>query len=195
MSREERSRAFDDLQHRRVSVLVCTTLIEDGPSVPNCNVVVVEHADHVDMVRLHRLRGHVGRGPFHGHCLLLVSNTPATGADQALARLLGESPRLEISDEDLNTARGPRVDPAVLMIEPPALTWAELPRDRTLLLEARLAAFRLLREDNTLRAHGGLRRMIQDRWPELLGDAERTGPAAAGDASKGRRKRRRKRRR
>ena len=58
-----------------------------------------------------------------------------------------------------------------------------------------LAAFRLLREDNTLRDHGGLRRMIQDRWPELLGDAERTGPAAAGDASKGRRKRRRKRRR
>lgn len=193
MSREERARVFDDFQHHRVDVLLCTTMIEDGPPVPTCTLVVVEHADAYDLIRLHRLRGHVATGKRPGQCLLVLSDSPSPHGERRVHRLASEAARLELSDDDLGAPGGPRVTAAAAAIEAPSLAWAEFPRDRTLLLEARVEAIRLLREDNTLRNHPGLRRMISDRWPELLGEAP---PAQANaDTMRGRRRKRRRRRR
>lgn len=192
MSREERARVFDDFQHRRFDVLVTTTLIEDGPAVPNCTLVVLEHAEHFDLIRLHRLRGHVGHGPRQGHCLLVLSDAPSPDGLQRLARVSGDSIRLELTDEDLGVPGGPKVSAAAAAMEPPVLAWAELPRDRDLLLEARTEALGLLREDSGLRAHPALRKLIQERWPELVGEPERP---VSQESARGKRRKRRKRRR
>ena len=196
MSREERTRVFDDFQHRRVDVLVCTTYIEDSPSVANATVMVVEYADLHDLVRLHRLRGHVGQGWASGVCHYILSDSPAEGDIQRVNTVTSERDGFRLAEIDLEVRGheallGDRAD------EMPEMRWAEPARDRHLLLRARTEAFRLLQRDPGLRRSKALARAVHHRWGDWLDrvlpvpDQKRLG---ATDSKKGRRRRRRRRR-
>jgi ATP-dependent DNA helicase RecG len=196
MSREERTRVFDDFQHRRVDVLVCTTYIEDSPSVANATVMVVEYADLHDLVRLHRLRGHVGQGWASGVCHYILSDSPAEGDIQRVNTVTSERDGFRLAEIDLEVRGheallGDRAD------EMPEMRWAEPTRDRHLLLRARTEAFRLLQRDPGLRRSKALARAVHHRWGDWLDrvlpvpDQKRLG---ATDSKKGRRRRRRRRR-
>lgn len=195
MNRDERGRVFEDFRHRRIDVLIVTTPIEDGPPVPACGAVVVEHADRSDLIRLHRLRGHVGHGQTPGHCFFVLSDNPTPEGLRVVERAAAESARLELSDEDLNAPGGPRTSAALRNLEPPALAWAEMPRDREILLNTRALAHQILREDNALRRYPAFRRLISERWPGLLAEPERGQPHADAGAGAARKRRRRRRRR
>ncbi len=61
MGEEELSEVWRRLLEQEIDVLVCTTIIETGVDVSNCNTLIIENADHMGLSQLHQLRGRVGR--------------------------------------------------------------------------------------------------------------------------------------
>jgi len=61
VSEEKLSRVWRQLVEHEVDILVCTTIIETGVDVPNCNTLIIEDADRMGLAQLYQLRGRVGR--------------------------------------------------------------------------------------------------------------------------------------
>lgn len=61
MSEQELSQVWKSLMDHEIDILVCTTLIETGVDVKNCNTLIIENADHMGLSQLYQLRGRVGR--------------------------------------------------------------------------------------------------------------------------------------
>ena len=200
MSREDRLRVFEDFQHRRIDVLVATTHIEEAPLVSNATVVVVEHADHHELARLHRLRGHVGQGMEVGQCLMVMSENPNSDAQQRLTRLGGERDGFKIAEMDLKE-RGWDALLGEGAEEAPVFHWVDPVLDHQKLLMARDEAFRLVKQDPGMRRHREMVDAVVSRWGEWLGDdfvaarADTQGSTGRGKdrQQKGRRRRRRRR--
>ena len=197
MTRDERSRVFDDFQHRRVDVLVCTTYIEDAPGVANAGVMVVEYADLHDLVRLHRLRGHVGQGWRPGACHFILSDDPTKEDADRVRIVVKEQDGFRLAEHDLElrgreALLGDRAD------EMPQTRWARPTKDRPLLLRARTAAFRQLRQDPGLRRTRALARAVGHRWGDWLDlvfpIAQGAEPLPAAEPRQRRRRRRRRKR-
>jgi len=61
ISEDELSLVWEQLLNHDIDVLVCTTIIETGVDVPNCNTLIIEDADRMGLSQLHQIRGRVGR--------------------------------------------------------------------------------------------------------------------------------------
>lgn len=61
MGEGEMSKVWARLCEQEANVLVCTTIIETGVDVPNCNTLIIEDADRFGLSQLHQIRGRVGR--------------------------------------------------------------------------------------------------------------------------------------
>ena len=72
MPKRELERVMTDFYHRRVNVLVCTTIVENGLDIPNANTIVIERADRFGLAQLHQLRGRVGRSHRQAYAYLLT---------------------------------------------------------------------------------------------------------------------------
>ena len=61
MNEAELSDIWRKLMEHQIDVLVCTTIIETGVDVKNCNTLIIEDADYMGLSQLYQLRGRVGR--------------------------------------------------------------------------------------------------------------------------------------
>ena len=52
MNEEQLSAVWRQLLDYEVDILVCTTIIETGVDVPNCNTLIIENADHMGLSQL-----------------------------------------------------------------------------------------------------------------------------------------------
>jgi len=58
--------------NRRLDVLVCTSIIENGVDIPTVNTMFIDQADRFGLADLHQLRGRIGRYKHRAYCYLLL---------------------------------------------------------------------------------------------------------------------------
>lgn len=86
MKKTELEQVMSDFYHRRLNVLVCTTIIETGLDIPNANTIIIERADKFGLAQLHQLRGRVGRSHRQAYAYLLTPEPRSLSGD-AVKRL------------------------------------------------------------------------------------------------------------
>lgn len=69
---------MSDFYHRRINVLVCTTIIETGIDIPTANTIIIDRADKFGLAQLHQLRGRVGRSHHQAYAFCLLPNAKIT---------------------------------------------------------------------------------------------------------------------
>ncbi|MBT6380216.1 MAG: transcription-repair coupling factor, partial [Opitutales bacterium] len=72
MDEKQLERVMVDFIDGRYQVLVCTTIIESGLDIPNCNTIIIEGADRFGLGQLYQIRGRVGRFKRQAYAYLLI---------------------------------------------------------------------------------------------------------------------------
>lgn len=72
MEEGDLEKIMTDFVAGRYDVLVCTTIIESGLDIPNCNTIIIEGADRFGLGQLYQLRGRVGRFNKQAYAYLLL---------------------------------------------------------------------------------------------------------------------------
>ena len=111
MGEGELERMMTDFVAGKFQVLVCTTIIESGLDIPNCNTIIIEGADRFGLSQLYQLRGRVGRFKHQAYAYLLL-HRHARVLDLARQRLtairthnqLGAGFRIAMRDLELRGA-------------------------------------------------------------------------------------------
>jgi ATP-dependent DNA helicase RecG len=151
MHSREKAAAMERFVSGETDVLVATTVIEVGIDVPNATVMVIEAAERFGLSQLHQLRGRVGRGE-HASACLLFSDAGSDGSSNArIEAICAHSDGFRLAEVDLSL-RGEGEILGTRQHGLPRFHAAELPEDTPLLLDAREALVKLLREHGSLDA-------------------------------------------
>ena len=86
MAESELEQVMVDFISGKYDLLLCTTIIESGLDIPNCNTIIIEEADKFGLSQLYQLRGRVGRFTKQAYAYLLV-NPSLPIKDKAKKRL------------------------------------------------------------------------------------------------------------
>lgn len=111
MDEQDLERVMTEFIDGRYHVLVCTTIIENGLDIPNCNTILIEGADRFGLSQLYQLRGRVGRFKRQAYAYLLL-HRHGNLVEQARKRLtalrqhnqLGAGFRIAMRDLELRGA-------------------------------------------------------------------------------------------
>jgi len=72
MKETELEKIILDFYHNKFSVLVCTSIIENGIDIANTNTIIVNRADLFGLSSLYQLKGRVGRSHQRAYCYYLL---------------------------------------------------------------------------------------------------------------------------
>lgn len=97
---DEKAEVLRQFYAGEMDVLVSTTVIEVGVSVPNATVMIIENAERFGLSQLHQLRGRVGRGSAESWCFLLAED------NERLRTLCSTNDGFVVAQKDLEL-RGP----------------------------------------------------------------------------------------
>jgi len=154
-------------KRKDVDVLVATTVIEVGVDVPNASLMIIENAERMGLSQLHQLRGRVGRGREHSHCVLMYKPPLGQLAHSRLAVMRESNDGFYVAQRDLEL-RGPGEMLGTRQTGLPQYRVADLVRDGELMPKVQVTAGALQNEQPERAAR------IVRRW---LGGASRYGKA------------------
>ncbi len=106
MKGKEKNAVMQDFAHRRIDLLVATTVIEVGVDVANASLMIIENAERLGLAQLHQLRGRVGRGSRESSCVLLFSSPLTQNAKLRIDTMRATTNGFRIAQVDLEI-RGP----------------------------------------------------------------------------------------
>lgn len=107
MHEDELAAVMADFDQKKLDVLVCSTIIENGLDLPNVNTLIVDHATNFGLAQLYQLRGRIGRGQNQAYSYFLYHAKKLTPEArkrlQALleARELGSGFQLALRDLEI----------------------------------------------------------------------------------------------
>ncbi|MCG3204816.1 MAG: Transcription-repair-coupling factor [Elusimicrobia bacterium] len=110
MNEDQLEEAMHHFLHKKVDVLLATTIIESGLDIPSVNTLIVEEAEEMGLAQLYQLRGRVGRSKTKAYCYLFYGGggltTDAKKRLEALKEFtaLGSGIRLAMRDMEIRGA-------------------------------------------------------------------------------------------
>ena len=168
MKNKEKDSIMQEFKANKINILISTTVIEVGISVPNATVMVIENADRFGLAALHQLRGRVGRGSASSYCILKSNNKSAI-ARQRLDIMRKSNDGFEIAQKDLEV-RGPGDFFGVRQSGMPEFKLANLLTDTKILESTQEAVKTLIEEDRTLSLpqNSKIRNALYNKYGEQL---------------------------
>lgn len=98
---------MSDFYEGKIDILVCTSIVETGLDVPNCNTIIVEKAENFGLAQLYQIKGRVGRSSRLAYAYLTypdirVLNDESKKRLKALKEFTELGSGYRIANEDLN---------------------------------------------------------------------------------------------
>ncbi len=94
---KEKEEILEQFANTGSSILLATTMIEVGISLPKLSIIVVVGAERLGLASLHQLRGRVSRNGLKGYCYLYTHNT----SNERLNRFAKTLSGFDIAEIDL----------------------------------------------------------------------------------------------
>ena len=101
LNRDEKNKILLNFLHKKIDILVSTTVIEVGIDFPNANIIIIENANKFGLSQLHQLRGRVGRGNKESYCILMFKSNLSENAKKRITILKKTTDGFVISEEDM----------------------------------------------------------------------------------------------
>ncbi len=74
MKPSELEKVMHEFMYKKYSVLIATTIIENGVDIPNVNTMIVNNADKFGLSQLYQLRGRIGRSSRQAYAYLITGD-------------------------------------------------------------------------------------------------------------------------
>ena len=101
LNKDEKNKILLNFLHKKIDILVSTTVIEVGIDFPNANIIIIENANKFGLSQLHQLRGRVGRGNKESYCILMFKSNLSENAKKRITILKKTTDGFVISEEDM----------------------------------------------------------------------------------------------
>lgn len=97
----EKDSVIEKFYKKEIDILISTTVVEVGVSVPNATCIIIENADSFGLAQLHQLRGRVERSTDHSICFL-VTESENESSLKRLEALAKSNNGFELAEIDLS---------------------------------------------------------------------------------------------
>jgi transcription-repair coupling factor (superfamily II helicase) len=101
MSPTELDKAMTDFYQGKATVLLATTIIENGLDVPNVNTIIIHQAERFGLSQLYQLRGRVGRSDKQAFCYLVTGKASFSTTIEDTTVEKSKSPIVKMSQQRL----------------------------------------------------------------------------------------------
>lgn len=104
------ARTMKDFSDKKIDILVCSTIIENGLDIPNVNTLIVDESDNFGLSQLYQIRGRIGRSTKKAYALFTHKNKEISQNAIKRLRALADNTELgmgyNIALEDLEIRGG-----------------------------------------------------------------------------------------
>jgi len=164
----DKASIMKDFYDNKIQILVSTTVIEVGVDVPNANMMIIEHGERFGLSQLHQLRGRVGRGKHKSYCVLMLSYAISNEGKERAQIMVDSNDGFKIAEADLEL-RGPGEFLGTRQSGLAGFKMANLVRDQQILIEARKAAFELIKKDPKLTSCPDIKKNLEVKFEDYVG--------------------------